>query len=176
MPTGISSGGGTVSDGSITEAKLAALSVSGAKIKSSDAAAIRTAIGVGGPAPATIVNGGATVGALTTTLGGGGYGAIRFSGTVKDAAGSAIQTRGICRFTGTGVGGTFYSILDYNGTRQHTTPGAAAGVTTMEGMFTFQTDVNGVFDFKVAWTGAGPLVYVFVQCGDAVASTSGTIL
>lgn len=130
----------------------------------------------GGALPATIEDGGATVGALTTTVGSGGYGAIRVSGTVRDASGAVIQARGVCRFSGSGAGGTFYNITDYNGTRQHTTPGAAAGVTTMEGTFTFQTDASGIFDFKINWTGADPTVRVFVQCGAGVASTSGTIL
>lgn len=57
-------GGGAVADGAVTEAKLADEAVSGAKLKTSDAAALRTALGLGdaatrstGIAPTNVVLG-----------------------------------------------------------------------------------------------------------------------
>jgi hypothetical protein len=157
-------------DASVTATGLAVLGAA-------NAAAARSAIGAAGPAPVTIEDGGAVVGALTTTLGSGGYNAIRVSGTVRDASGAVIQCRGVLRFSASGAGGAFYNITDYAGTRGTTAPGGAAGVAgVMAGEFDFLTDASGFFDFKVNFTGAGPLVCVWAQCGAAVASTSGTIL
>lgn len=54
-------GGGAVADGAVTEAKLADEAVSGAKLKTSDAAALRTALGLGDAAVRSTGIGGAQV-------------------------------------------------------------------------------------------------------------------
>jgi len=54
-------GGGAVADGAVTEAKLADEAVSGAKLKTSDAAALRTALGLGDAATRSTGIGGTQV-------------------------------------------------------------------------------------------------------------------